>query len=352
MSKMNAALFYAPQDVRFERIDIPQAGEGELLVKIGAALTCGTDIKTYERGHPVIIKSVPSTFGHEFSGQVVAVGKGVNHFKEGDRVVTCNAAPCGECYYCKIGHRNLCEDLLILNGAYAEYIVIPERLVRVNTYKLPDHITYQEAAISEPLGTALHCIKHAGIRQGDNVVVLGSGPLGLMLCRLAHLQGARVILSGEITAERKSVAEKFGVNEFIDILSAKESEQRIQMVKDLTTAGQGVDVAIEATGFPQAWEEAIQMVRKAGTVVFHGGCKAGTSIPLDTHAMHYFEHKLIGVFHQDPDDYRRSVHMLTSRLVDGRLFVSDTLPLNELFTAFQKVRSFEGIKFAIDPSRM
>ena len=352
MSKMNAAMFYAPKDVRFERIDIPTVGEGELLVKIGAALTCGTDIKTYERGHPAIIKKVPSTFGHEFSGKVVSVGKGIEKFKEGDRVCCCNAVPCGECYYCTIGHRNLCEDLLILNGAYSEYIVIPARLVKVNTYKIADHMSYQEAAVSEPLGTAIHCIRHAGIKQGDSVAVLGSGPLGLMLCRLAHLQGARVILSGEMTIERKRVALKFGVNEFINILDVKDAKDRIQIVKDLTASGKGVDVAIEAAGFPEAWEEAIQMVRKAGTVVFHGGCKAGTTITLDTHAMHYFEHKLIGVFHQDPDDYRRSVQMLTSRLVDGRELVTETMPLNKLITAFERVRCFEGIKFAIDPSKI
>lgn len=352
MTKMNAAMFYAPKDVRFERIDVPSPGPGELLVKIGAALTCGTDIKTYERGHPAIIKKVPSTFGHEFSGQVVGVGEGVTQFKEGDRVCTCNAVPCGECYYCKIGHRNLCEDLLILNGAYAEYIVIPARMVKHNVYKIPDHMTYQEAAVSEPLGTAIHCIRHAGIRQGDTVAVLGSGPLGLMISRLAHLQGARVILSGEITEERKRVASEFGVNEFINILEVTDPKDRIQMVKDLTDGGRGADVAIEAAGFPQAWEEAIQMIRKAGTVVFHGGCKAGTTITVDTHAMHYFEHKLIGVFHQDPDDYRRSVNMLASRLVDGRKFVTDTMPLNQLITAFERIRRFEGIKFAIDPSVM
>jgi L-iditol 2-dehydrogenase len=352
MTKMNAAMFYAPKDVRFERIDIPSPGPGELLVKIGAAVTCGTDIKTYERGHPAIIKKVPSTFGHEFSGQVVEVGKGLENFIEGDRVTCCNAAPCGECYYCKIGHRNLCEDLLILNGAYAEYIVIPSRIVKVNTYKLSDHMTYQEAAVSEPLGTAIHCIRHAGIRQGDTVVVLGSGPLGLMICRLAHLQGARVILSGEITEGRKRVAENFGVNDFVNLLEVKDTKERIQLVKDLTTARKGTDVAIEAAGFPEAWEEAIQMVRKAGTVVFHGGCKAGTMINLDTHVMHYDEHKLIGVFHQDPEDYRRSVQMLTSRLVDGREFVTETMPLNQLISAFERVRRFEGIKFAIDPSVM
>jgi len=352
MSRMNAAMFYAPKDVRFEQIEIPSPGQGELLVKIGAALTCGTDIKTYERGHPTIIKKVPSTFGHEFSGQVVAVGEGVTQFKEGDRVCTCNAVPCGECYYCKIGHRNLCEDLLILNGAYAEYIVIPERMARFNVYKLPDHMTYQEAAVSEPLGTAVHCIRHAGIRQGDTVAVLGSGPLGLMLCRLAFLQGARVILSGEITEERKRVASEFGVVEFIDILEVTEPQDRIQRVKELSFGGRGADIAIEAAGFPAAWEEAMQMIRKAGTVVFHGGCKAGTTITVDTHTMHYAENKLIGVYHQDPDDYRRSFQLLSSRLVDGRKFVSDTMPLNQLISAFERVRRFEGIKFAIDPSVM
>ena len=283
--KMNAAMFYAPKDVRFERIDVPQAGPGELLVKVGAALTCGTDIKTYERGHPTIIKKVPSTFGHEFSGQVISVGEGVTQFKEGDRVCSCNAVPCGECYYCKTGHQNLCEDLLVLNGAYAEYIVIPARMVKRNVYKLPDGMTYQEAAVSEPLGTAIHCIRRSGILPGDTAVVLGSGPLGLMIARLAYLKGARVILSGEITEERKRVAGKFGVSEFIDILEITDAKARVEMVKKLTDGGRGVDVAIEAAGFPSAWEEAIQMVRKAGTVVFHGGCKAGTTITVDTHAL-------------------------------------------------------------------
>ncbi len=352
MTKMNAAMFYAPKDVRFERIDVPSPGPGELLVKIGAALTCGTDIKTYERGHPTIIQKVPSTFGHEFSGQVVGVGAGVTKFKEGDRVCSCNAVPCGECYYCKIGHRNLCEDLLVLNGAYAEYIVIPARMVKHNVYKIPDHITYQEAAVSEPLGTAIHCIRRAGILPGDTVVVLGSGPLGLMISRLAHLRGARVIISGEITEERKRVASEFGINEFINILEMTDPKDRIQRVKDLTDGGRGADVAIEAAGFPQAWEEAIQMIRKAGTVVFHGGCKSGTTITVDTHTMHYDEHRLIGVYHQDPDDYRRSVNMLINRLVDGRKLITETVPLNQLITAFERVRRFEGIKFAIDPSIM
>jgi L-iditol 2-dehydrogenase len=352
MTLMNAAMFYGPKDVRFERIEVPKPGPGELLVKVGAALTCGTDIKTYERGHPTIIKKVPSTFGHEFSGTVEEVGEGVTRFKPGSRICTCNAVPCGECFYCKTGHANLCENLTILNGAYAEYIVIPEIMVRKNVYEIPDHITFQEAAVSEPLGTAIHAIRRAGILPGDSVVVLGTGPLGLMLARLAYLRGARVILSGEVTPERKRVAENFGVSNFINMLEVIESKDRIQMVKELTEGGRGVDVAIEAAGFPPAWEEAMQMIRKAGTVVFHGGCKAGTTVTLDTHTMHYGENKLIGVYHQDPDDYRRSVNMLVHRLVDGRQFITATMPLSQVVAAFERVRRFEGIKFAIDPTKM
>ncbi len=352
MDSMNAAMFYRPGQVRFERIQIPQPGPGEILVKIQVATTCGTDIKTYERGHPTIIKKVPSTFGHEFSGDVIEVGEGVTRFQPGMRIGSCNSAPCQECYYCKRGQQNLCEDLLLLNGAYAEYIVVPARLVKTNVYELPAHMSYAEAAVSEPLGTAVHAVRQAGILPGDTVAVLGSGPLGLMLARLAHLRGARVILSGEKTEERERVARNFGVNEFIDILQVKDPAERIQQVKGMTEGKRGVDVAIEAAGFASAWEEAVQMVRKAGKVVFHGGPKAGSTITLDCQLQHYGEHTLIGVYHETPDDYRRGFELLASRMVDGRQFITSTLPLNRLLNAFEMVRRFEGIKFAIDPTRM
>ncbi len=351
MTLMNAAMFYAPGDVRFERTEIPQPGPGELLVKVQAALTCGTDIKTYQRGHPKIITKIPSTFGHEFSGEVLEVGQGVTTFEPGMRVVCCNAVPCHECYYCKLGHHNLCENLLILNGAYAEYIVIPALMVKHNTYQLPEWMTYQEAALAEPLGTAVHAVRAAGIQPGDTVAVIGSGPLGLMLTRLAHLQGGRVILAGK-GQERLDQAKKFGVNEIIDITAMTEPEDRIQAVRDLTDGRRGVDVVIEAVGKPEAWEEAIQMVRKAGNVIFFGGCKKGTTITVDTVLMHYSELKLIGVFHQTPDDFKRSFDLLAARLVDGRDFVKETLPLSQLIEAFNKVKALEAIKYAIDPTVM
>lgn len=295
-----------------------------------------------------MIKRVPTTFGHEFSGDIAEVGEGVAKFRPGMRVVACNAAPCQECFYCKTNHQNLCENLVILNGAYAEYVVVPEPLVKYNLLEIPDHMSYQEAALAEPLGTAIHAMDETDIEQGNTVVVIGSGPLGLMHCRLAHLKGARVILLGK-GEERLEIAKKFGVNEVIDITQV---EDRVKAARELTDMQRGADVVVEAVGKPEAWEEAIRIAGKGATVTLFGGCKSGTTITLDTVLLHYSELKLVGVFHQTPNHFRRSLKMLASRLVDGREFVKETLPLSQLLEAFRKVKALEGIKYAIDPTVM
>ena len=351
MTQMNAALFYAPQDVRFERVPIPEPAPGEVLVKVRAALTCGTDIKTYQRGHPAIIKKVPSTFGHEFSGEVVRVGEGVAHFEPGTRVTCCNAAPCNKCFYCINGQHNLCDDLLVLNGAYAEYIVVPRRLVNINLLPIPDHLSYQEAALSEPLGTAVHALRLTPVAQADTLAVIGTGPLGLMIVRLATLKGARVVAIGK-GEERLATARAFGAAETIDITSYSDVDERITAARELTDDNLGFDVVVEAVGLPAAWEEALRLVRKGGRVTFFGGCKSGTSIKLDTVQLHYDELQLLGVFHQTPDDYRRALHLLSARLVDGRKFVKETVPLSHLLEAFTWVKELKAIKYAIDPKSM
>ncbi|MEW5817252.1 MAG: alcohol dehydrogenase catalytic domain-containing protein, partial [Spirochaetota bacterium] len=267
MALMNAALFYGPMDVRIEKTEIPRPGRGEVLVKVKAALTCGTDIKTYQQGHPAMIKKIPSTFGHEFSGDVVEAGEEVEGFKRGMRVTCCNAAPCQKCFYCKNNQQNLCEDLLVLNGAYAEYIIVPERLVKLNLLEFPEHLSYYEAALSEPLGTAVHALRLTEIKQGDTVAVIGCGPLGLMIMRLAVLQGAEVIVLGK-GDERLKQAEKFGVRHIIDITKIETIEKQAEKARELTQEKRGVDVAVEAVGKPQVWEEALKIVRKGGKVTF------------------------------------------------------------------------------------
>ena len=168
---MLAAMFYAPLDVRMEQRPIPQPGIGEVLLKVAAATTCGTDVKTYLRGHPLLIRSTPSGFGHEAAGFVAARGLGVTQCVEGDAIVIANSAPCQQCFYCRRGNFSICEDLHFLNGAYAEYILVPERIVRMNLYRLAPDSSFIASALTEPLACALHGVDACKITQGDTVVI-------------------------------------------------------------------------------------------------------------------------------------------------------------------------------------
>lgn len=274
--KMKAQMFYAPGDVRFEETEIPQISDDEMLVKVKAALTCGTDLKTYRRGHPTIIQSVPSTFGHEFASEVVKVGKNVTNFKVGDRVVGANTAPCFECENCKNKRYSLCTNLQYLNGAYSEYVAVPSHILKYNFYKIPDGLPYEQAALLEPLACAVHGVDRIPAKVGDKVVVIGAGPIGLMFMNLLVLKGCQVI-AVDLSDYRLDIAkEKFGVYQTVN---AKE-DSHIQEVKNIC-GGSGADIVVEATGFPNVWENAVNMVRPGGTVLAFGGTKAGTSITLD-----------------------------------------------------------------------
>src|SRR5437588_4962375 len=206
---MLAAMFYAPMDVRLEERPIPQVSDGEVLLQVAAATTCGTDVKAYRRGHPLLFRNPPAGFGHEVAGIVAATGAGVTQCREGDAIVVANSAPCFQCFYCRRGRYSLCEDLLLLNGAYAEYLLVPERIVRQNLYRLAPETSFVAAALTEPFACALHGIDASAIAQGDTVVILGSGPLGLLLAAVAKLRAARVIITGRGRA-RLELARHFG----------------------------------------------------------------------------------------------------------------------------------------------
>ena len=168
---MKAIQYYGPQNIRYEEVMVKPPEDGEIVVKVMSALTCGTDVKTFRRGHPVLIKNIPSGFGHEFAGIVEKVGRNVDNLKVGDRVVAANSAPCGECFFCKREEYNLCENLDLLNGAYAEYITVPARIVKKNTLILPDDLSFDKAAFSEPLANVVHGVERTGIKEGDTVKI-------------------------------------------------------------------------------------------------------------------------------------------------------------------------------------
>ena len=340
--KMKAQLFYGPGDVRFEETDIPRIGAGEALVRIKSALTCGSDLKTYKRGHPTMIVN-GSVFGHEWAGDIVELGEGVKDFVIGDRVVAANSVPCFKCYYCKLERYSMCENIVYNNGAYAEYIKIPANILSVNTLKIPDHIEYSAAALLEPLACAVHGIDESNITEGDMVAVNGAGPIGLFFVALAKLKGA-IVIASDLSDERLVTAKELGADFTVN---ATKVEDQVKAVKDLTDGGKGVDVAIEATGFPKVWEMTILMARKGGTVNLFGGCASGTSITIDTQLLHYSELTIKGVYHLTPYHVRKAFKLIEKGLFDTTKFITSDMPLEKLVDALELMGQQKGIKYNI-----
>ncbi|HEY4382975.1 MAG TPA: zinc-binding dehydrogenase [Ktedonobacteraceae bacterium] len=344
---MLAAMFYAPMDVRLEERPIPQVGPGEVLLQVAAATTCGTDLKTYRRGHPLLFRHTPAGFGHEVSGKIAAVGSGVTRYREGDHVSVANSAPCFQCFYCRRAQYSLCEDLLLLNGAYAEYLLIPERIVSHNLYQLPPQTSFIAAALAEPLACALHGIDASAVTNSDTVAILGAGPLGLLLTALAKLRGAHVILTGRGT-ERLALGARFGADVVLDVSELSPQEQW-DAVRTQTEGKRGADIVIEAIGTPETWELAVRMVRPGGLVNFFGGCPSGTQIALETRPLHYSELTLKGVFHHTPAYFAQALDLINGQYIEVEALVTERIPLSSLLTIFDRLYHKQGIKYAFIP---
>lgn len=344
--KMKAVLYRGIGDIKLETTEIEPLKEGEILVKVKSALTCGTDVKTFRRGHPVLINKLPSGFGHEFSGIVAEVGKNVSTVKVGDRVVCANSAPCGECFYCKKGQYNLCENLDLLNGAYAEYIKVPARIVEKNTLIIPDDLSFDKAAFCEPLANVVHGIERTEIKEGQSVGIVGLGPIGLMFAKLAKLKGARVIAAGRNPMKLKLAKDFANVDEVINL---KECDNIENKFKEFSDEGRGLDVAIECVGLPEMWELMFKVVRKGGTVHFFGGCKSGSKVDFDTVKMHYGDIKIMSVFHHTPKYFRQALDLIASGQIDVEKLITETIGLDKIEYAMQKHIEGNAIKFLVKP---
>lgn len=343
---MKAVLFYGPQDIRYEDVKIKPLAKGEILVKVKSALTCGTDVKTFRRGHPVLIKKVPSGFGHEFSGVVEKIEDGVNNVKVGDRVVCANSAPCGKCFYCRHEEYNLCENLDLLNGAYAEYIVVPERIVQKNTLILPEDLSFDKAAFCEPLANVVHGVERTNIKAGQTVGIIGIGPIGLMFARLAKLKGANTIVAGRNPLKLKMAEEFAHADEIIDLKRYPNPEK---IFKEFTEEKKGLDVAVECVGLPEIWERIFSCVRPGGTVHFFGGCKSGSTVTFDTTKMHYGDITLMSVFHHTPKYFRQALDYIASGDVEVEKLITNTLSLRDVEFAMKQHIEGKAIKFLIKP---
>jgi L-iditol 2-dehydrogenase len=235
----------------------------------------------------------------------------------------------------------------VLNGAYAEYLLVPARIVQQNLYHLPALISFSAAALSEPLACALHGIEASEIHAGDTVAILGAGPLGLMLAALANLRGARTIITGH-HAEHLDLARHLGADVALDVSALTDEEQR-QAILDATERRRGADVVIEAVGQPATWELAATLARPGGLVNFFGGCASGTQVSLATRPLHYSELTLKGVFHHTPALFASALELITSRQIDVEALITARYPLSSLLTVFDLLQQRRGVKYALIP---
>jgi len=344
---MNAAVLYGRENLKIERIPIPNLGSDEVLVRVKVALTCGTDLKVWRQGYHARMIVPPAVFGHELSGVVEAVGSEVKDgVRPGTWVVPANSAPCNECVFCRKGQSNLCEALLFNNGAYAEYIRIPGRIVRENMLEVPPHVSFQDAALVEPLACILRGIEETGINPGDMVVVIGCGPIGLKFIRILSGQGARVIALGKRKSQIRA-AERLGAMAAFDV---SEESNPIQAVRQITEGGHGADAVIEAVGVPETWQWAVQMVRRGGAVNLFGGCPRGSHVQFDPSALHYSEITIRSTFHHTPQFIRKALDTVARGEVRASDFVTTEIPLDELPRFFQRMKNRNGeLKAAVIP---
>ncbi|HLX70210.1 MAG TPA: zinc-binding dehydrogenase [Verrucomicrobiae bacterium] len=321
---MRAAVLYGKEDVRVEDVQPAALKAGEVRIQIQAALTCGTDLKVFRRGYHAKMIVPPAVFGHELSGVVSEVLSPRSAVKVGDRVVVANSAPCGECFHCRNQQENICDDLLFLNGAYAESIVVPARIVEKNLLQLKGQTAFKDAALVEPLACVVQGIEDVKLRTGQHVLVVGAGPIGLMFVALAKKLGCEVTVAGR-RAVRLEAATKLGADHVIDI---DDGNNLVTKVRDASKAH--FDVVIEAVGNSAVWEASVHLVRKGGTVNFFGGCPAGTTVTLDTTLIHYSDLTLLASFHHTPRTIRRALEFIEAGVIRAEDFVNGECALSEL----------------------
>lgn len=324
---MQAVIYHGPKDLRLEWVERPTPAAGEMVIKVEAALTCGTDFKAYRQGHPVLLNHrLPSPFGHEVSGRVFEKGEGVKKFEIGQSVVVANSAPCDQCYFCRHDNPNLCENLFLLNGAYAQFLLVPKQIVKHNVHPLRKTTPFKAAAMTEPLACVVRATSEMNLRKKQTLIILGCGYMGLLFTQLAKAAGATVIAIGRST-EKLEQAKSLGADHVLSVLNDKDY---LKAALALTPEGRGADAVVEAVGQPETWQEALKLVRKGGQICLYGGCKKGLSFEIDCHRMHYEELKIFGVFHHTPKHFRKALGFIENGVIDTDFLIRGSVRLADL----------------------
>jgi L-iditol 2-dehydrogenase len=338
------AVLVEPGRLEIREITLPHPGPGEVVLQVKCALTCGTDLKAYRRGHPMW--RLPAPFGHEFAGIVAKVGPEVQNFRVGDALMAAPTAPCGECFYCGRGQENLCPQTMqtMVLGAYADYLLLGAHIVARNAFHIPAALPFDEAALLEPLACVVHAQEWARPEPFESVLIVGAGPFGLLHMLALRNQGVREIVVAGRGAQRLEWAGQLGADQVVDVRQTGAEEAIAR-----ANGGFGPDLVIECTGQVAGWADAFARVRRGGRIVFFGGCPINTTLAVDTRRMHYDNLTLLSPFHFRPSDVRQAFELLCGRKLGAGRIVNARRPLSELAEAFAMLERGSVLKCAVVP---
>ncbi|WP_033339972.1 zinc-dependent dehydrogenase [Catenuloplanes japonicus] len=346
---MKVVRFHAPGDIRFEDVAEPEAGPGEVKIRVRNCSTCGTDVKISKFGHHHI--HPPRVMGHEIAGEIVALGDGVEGWSEGDRVQVIAAIPCGQCDECKRGRMTICPNQESMGyhfeGGFAQFMVVPAKVLAVNGLnRIPEGVSFAEASVAEPLACVLNGQELARVGEGDDVVVIGSGPIGCLHVRLAKARGANRVFLVDLNRARLDMAANLVKP---DLAIAGEEVDVVQAVLDATN-GRGADVIITAAASGAAQEQALQMVARQGRVSFFGGLpKDNPTVTVDSNLVHYRELTIVGANGSSPAHNAEALRLIATGSVPVDDLITHRLPLESAIDAFGIVARGEAIKVTIEP---
>ncbi|MGI6140892.1 MAG: zinc-dependent dehydrogenase [Caldicoprobacterales bacterium] len=344
---MKAAIYTDIDRMEIRDVKIPDVDDNSVLIRVKSCAVCGSDIRIFHHGNPRV--NPPQILGHEISGEIVEVGKNVTGFKKGDRVAVGADIPCGACSFCEAGIGNNCQTNYAMGyqyaGGFAEYCLLNKMVVDYGpVHKIPDNISYDEAALAEPLACVLNALELTNIRLGDTVVIIGAGPIGCMIIPIAYMQGALKVIVVQRSRPRMEAAKIFGADTYI----CSSEENAIERVLE-ETGGLGADVIITANSSPQSHADALQMAKNRARINLFGGLPAGSAVNLDTNIIHYKELMVTGAHGSVPRHHKQAIDLIAHGKIDMKQFISHNFPLDEIRNAFAAAESHEGMRVIVNP---
>lgn len=344
---MKAAVYLGIGQIEVRDLEMPAVGDDEALIKVDSCAVCGSDIRTFRHGNSRVVP--PQILGHEIAGQVVRAGRNVTKVKEGDRVAVGADVPCGECVYCESGMGNNCLENYAMGyqfaGGFAEYCLLNGTVMKYGpVHLIPENISYEEAALAEPLACVINGLERAGVRPGDTAVIIGAGPIGCMMIPLARLWGAVKVILVDSDQSRIAQAEHFGADEYI--WSGDGSP--VGKVMELT-GGRGADVVFTANSSAASHLEAIDMAGHRARVNLFGGLAQGETIMIEPNKIHYKEMILTGSHGSTPRQHRMALEFIKEGKIDMKKYISHRFPLGKINDAFHAAETREGLRVIVRP---